>query len=544
MTETDVHDAEESPWWCGGIVYQIYPRSFADTDGDGIGDLDGIRSHVDHLAWLGVDAVWLSPVYRSPMADFGYDIADHCDVDPLFGDLATLDALIEECHRADLRVMLDWVPNHTSVQHPWFVESRASRDSPRRDWYVWRDGTDGGPPTNWLAAFGGPAWTWDESTDQWYLHLFLPEQPDLNWNEPDVVAAQHDVLRFWLARGVDGFRADVVHLIGKDDVLVDQPPHLAACDLVGVHDHPRTHHLLRGIRQVIDDAGPDRAIVGEVNLGSASLLAPYFGEGDQLHLVFDFALLRAPWDAEAWGSVLDDAARSFGDDHHCPAWVLSNHDTSRHISRYGGEEARGRVAVVVLCSLRGTPFLYAGEEIGLVDADIPVGGRVDPGGRDGCRAPLPWSSSPGHGWVGDPWLPWPPDPRRRNVETQRAEAESMLHLYRRVIAARRSSPALRRGSWRRIDAPRGVLGFERRSGEDRRIVLANFSETPVDIDLHATASVDLRRPPDIVVSSRTAAPTMWAGAVAALEAVIIDPRSPRLDGRARVPVDDGAHPPS
>jgi alpha-glucosidase len=463
-------------WWRHGVVYQVYPRSFADTDGDGVGDLEGLRRHLDHIAWLGAEAIWLSPVYRSPMADFGYDVSDHCDIDPVFGDLSTMDAVIRECHALGLRVMLDWVPNHTSDQHPWFVESRSSRRSPKRDWYLWRDGRDGRPPTNWRAAFGGDAWTWDDRTAQWYLHLFLPQQPDLNWRNPDVVAAQHDVLRFWLDRGVDGFRADVVHLIGKDEVFVDQPADLAARDLVGVHDHPYTHTLLRGIRDVLDAVGGDRAIVGEVNLPDPARLAPYYGNDDELHLVFDFGLLWASWDASAWGRVIERAEAAFVPVHGWPTWVLSNHDSPRHRTRYGGSEARARAAAVALLTLRGTPFLYAGEELGLLDAEIPPSQRVDPGGRDGCRAPIPWSPQPGHGWAGPPWLPWPPEVQARNAVTQRLDAHSMLHLYHDLIRERRASPALSRGAWTRLQSHPDVLAYVRSDADDMRAVVVNFRD--------------------------------------------------------------------
>jgi alpha-glucosidase len=464
------------PWWQTSVVYQIYPRSFADSDGDGVGDLEGIRQRLDHLEWLGVDAVWLSPIYRSPMADGGYDVSDHCDVDPLFGDLATFDRLLADSHHRGLRGLLDWVPNHTSDQHPWFVESRASRCSAKRNWYFWRDGRDGGPPNNWLAAFGGRAWTWDAGTAQWYLHLFLPEQPDLNWGNPAVEWAMHDVLRFWLDRGVDGFRADVVHLIGKDEALPDQPDGLAGQCLVGVHDHPSTHALLRRIRQVLDSYPGQRAMVGEVNLGSAPLLAPYYGAGDELHMVFNFALLRCAWRAEWWAEAIQASEEAFGAVDAWPVWVLSNHDNPRHRTRYGGSEARARVAGVVLLTLRGTPFLYAGEELGLEDAVVPAAHQVDPAGRDGCRAPIPWSPEPGHGWPGKhPWLPWPPDPGPRSVAALRADPTSILHLYRRLLAARRASPALQAGDWRLLDSPADVLAYER-GGEDPRRVVASFGD--------------------------------------------------------------------
>ncbi len=466
-------------WWREAVVYQIYPRSFADASGDGVGDLEGLRARLEYLQWLGVDAIWLSPIYRSPMADFGYDVADYRDVDPLFGDLAAFDALVDDAHARDIRVLLDWVPNHTSDQHPWFVESRAARDSPKRSWYRWRDGSggrDGIPPNNWPAAFGGgPAWTWDEGTQQWYLHTFLPQQPDLNWDEPEVVAAMHDVLRFWMDRGVDGFRADVVHLIGKDPALPDVAalnPAGGHLSIVGSHDFPGTHALLRGIRSVLDEY-PDRMIVGEVNLTETALIAPYLGDDDELHLAFDFESLEVPWDAEAWRARIAQVEAIMGE--RWPTWVFSNHDQPRMRTRIGGSDARARAAVLMLLTLRGTPFLYAGEELGLEDADVPPDRVVDPGGRDGCRAPLPWTTAADHGWPADPWLPWPPDPAARSVEAQRADPDSMLHLVRAALALRRASPALRLGSLRLLDdTPDDVLAYERAHGDDRRLVWLSF----------------------------------------------------------------------
>ena len=504
------------PWWQTAVVYQIYPRSFADSDGDGIGDLEGIRRRLDHLEWLGVDAVWLSPIYRSPMADGGYDVSDHCDVDPTFGDLSAFDQLLTESHERGLRVLLDWVPNHTSDEHPWFAESRAGRDSPKRAWYFWRDGRDDGPPNNWLAAFGGRAWTWDDRTGQWYLHLFLPQQPDLNWANPQVEEAMHGVLRFWLDRGVDGFRADVVHLIGKDEALPDQPEELAGRDLVGVHDHPATHALLRRIRTVLDSYPGHRAMVGEVNLGSAPLLAPYYGAGDELHMVFNFTLLRAAWRAESWAETIAASEQALEGDALWPVWVLSNHDEPRHRTRYGGSEARARVAAMVLLTLRGTPFLYAGEELGLEDAPVGDAERVDPAGRDGCRAPIPWTSGDGHGWPVRPWLPWPPDRMARSVEAQRAGADSILHLYRRLLAARRASDALQAGSWSRLDGPPDVLAYERGAADPRR-VLANFADEPAELPLEGRWIVD-------VATSAQREGKLYDGRLAAVEAVVVRPR--------------------
>ena len=478
------------PWWQTGTVYQIYPRSFADTDGDGVGDLEGVRRHLDHLAWLGVDAVWLSPFYPSPMADFGYDVADHCDVDPTFGDLATFDALLHDAHDRGIRVLLDWVPNHTSDQHPWFVASRSGRDDPHRSWYVWRDpAPDGGPPNNWVRAWSDqPAWTFDEASGQWYLHCFLPQQPDLNWADPDLEAAMHDVLRFWLDRGVDGFRMDVVHCIGKDPDLPDDPEDLRGLSHVPLNDRPETHALLRRIRTLLDGYEGARVCVGEVYLLDTATVATYYGDGDELHLSFNFPPLYLPWRAGAvgptpgWRETVASVAATHDPRGAWPTWVLSNHDVARHRTRLGGSEARARAAAVLLLGLRGTPFLYAGEELGLLDADVPPERVVDPGGRDGCRAPLPWDGTPAHGWpTTDPWLPWPPEADERNVADLRADEGSILHLYRRLLAARRASPALHRGDQELLDAPEGVLAWRRRADGDERTVLVSFGGDEVDV---------------------------------------------------------------
>jgi alpha-glucosidase len=469
------------PWWRSGVVYQIYPRSFADTDGDGVGDLEGIRRRLDHLVWLGVDAVWLSPVFRSPMADFGYDVSDYCDVDPLFGSLADLDRLVAEAHARGVRVLLDWVPNHTSDRHPWFVESRRSRTSPKRGWYVWRDpAPGGGPPNNWTAAFppGTPAWTLDPATGQYYLHCFLPAQPDLDWSDPEVAAAMQGVLRFWLDRGIDGFRVDVVHCLGKGPALPDDPPDLAPLPHAVLNEHPATHAILRDLRRLVDAYPGERVLVGEVFQLVQPDVTRYYGHGDELHLAFDLPwALHTPWEATAWRGRIEAVRASHARVGAWPTLVLSNHDTPRHRTRLGSDE-RARAAAVLLLTLPGTPFLYAGEELGLEDAVVPPARRLDPGGRDGCRAPLPWDASARHGWAGDPWLPWPPDAARRAVEVQRDDPASILHLYRRLLAARRASPALRVGDWVARDAPDGVLAYERTSGADRRLVLANFAAEP------------------------------------------------------------------
>ncbi|MCU1353720.1 MAG: putative glycosyl hydrolase, family 13 [Acidimicrobiales bacterium] len=474
----------QAPWWQSSVVYQIYPRSFADADGNGIGDLEGIRSRLDHLSWLGVDAIWLSPFYRSPMADFGYDVSDYCDVDPLFGTLDDFDRLVAEAHERGIKVIVDWVPNHTSDQHPWFVEARTARDSPKRDWYVWRDPKpDGTPPNNWIRAWGGkPAWTFDEATGQWYLHLFLPEQPDLNWRTPAVVDAMHDVLRFWLDRGVDGFRMDVLHAIGKDPDLPDTPAELVGIPQSGLNDDPSTHPLVRGLRSVLEEYDGDRMMIGEVFLLDTKKVAKYYDEGRGLHLSFNFPPLFTAWAAKPWHKRLAEVAAEI-EPVGWPSWVLSNHDNPRHRTRYGSE-ARARAAAVLLLTLRGTPFLYAGEELGLEDADVPAARVVDPGGRDGCRAPIPWDGTAEHGWgTVDPWLPWPPDADRRHAAAQRADEGSILHLYHRLIAARRASPALQLGDQRVLETPDGVLAWERSSEGDRRVTAVNFTDAPLDLDL-------------------------------------------------------------
>jgi alpha-glucosidase len=516
------------------VVYQIYPRSFCDSDGDGVGDLEGIRRHLDHLTWLGVDTVWVSPFYRSPMADFGYDVSDYCDVDPIFGSLADFDRLTQEAHQRGIRVLVDWVPNHTSDQHRWFVESRSSPGATKRDWYHWRDGrteTAGGSgppgspgrlPNNWRAAFGGRTWTWDEATSQWYLHLFLPQQPDLNWANPDVVAAMDDVLRFWLDRGVDGFRIDVVHGLAKDPALADLPPELEDQPISSRNDQPATHELIKGFRQVLEAYPGERVMVGEVYLLSTAKVARYYGtsEAPELHLAFNFPPLYAPWDATAWRHRVDRVVAELDPRDAWPTWVLSNHDNPRHRTRYGSE-ARARAAAVMLLTLRGTPFVYAGEELGLEDAVVPPERAVDPGGRDGCRAPIPWEPAPGHGWAGGEaaWLPWPPDADRgRDVASLRDDPASILHLYRRILAARRGSPALRLGSWQALAGPAGTLAYQRVApdGSDRRAVIVNFATDAAELPL-AGWTVE-------VASDGIGEGRPWPGNIGPDQAVLLRPR--------------------
>jgi len=491
----------DTPWWQRAVFYQIYPRSFADGNGDGVGDLAGLRARLDHLVWLGVDALWLSPIYPSPMADFGYDVSDYCDVHPLFGSLAELDALVADAHARGLRVILDLVPNHTSDQHPWFVESRASRTSAKRDWYVWRDPKpDGSPPSNWIAAFppNTRAWTLDAKTGQYYLHFFLPQQPDLDWSNPEVVEAMQGVMRFWLERGIDGFRVDVVHCIGKDLTFPDDVEPFSRLPHVISHYHESTHRHLRALRKLVDSYAGERMLVGEIAQTPEERFARYYGQGDELHLAFDLPhQIYTPWDAAKWRERVANLEAWLGPRGGWPTWVLSNHDTPRHRTRLRASEtdARARAAAVLLLTLRGTPFLYAGEELGLEDAVVPPARVVDPGGRDGCRAPVPWERAAPHGWRGaEPWLPFAPEPAARSVEAQRGDAGSILALYRRLLALRRATPALQRGAQRLLDAAEGVLAFERSDGAERYAVLVNTgaAEAQSDIAGRVTLSSDGR----------------------------------------------------
>jgi alpha-glucosidase len=503
-----------APWWQTGVFYQIYPRSFATSRGLPTGDLAGIEAHLDHVEWLGVDAVWLSPFYPSPMADFGYDVADYCDVDPVFGDLDAFDRLLAACHRRGLKLLVDLVPNHSSDQHPWFVAARSSRDDPQRDWYIWRDGSPDTPPNNWLAAFtGGPAWTWEDATQQWYLHQFLSQQPDLNWANPAVVDAVHDVMRFWLDRGVDGFRIDVVHGLGKDPAFPDDPPESAGMPHSALNDTAETHELLRGLRKVVDAYPGDRLILGEVFLLSTERVATYYGHGDELHLSFNFPPLFTPWHARRWRGQIDDTTLHIAGRGAWPTWVLSNHDNQRHRTRYGGSERRARAALFLLLGLRGSPVLYAGEELGLEDAVIPDNRRVDPGGRDGCRAPVPWDGTPDHGWgTTDPWLPWPPDAQVRNVEALRADEASILHLYRRLLSARRSSSALRTGDLEMIEAPDGVVAWRRWDDDGARVVAVNMG-ADASLDIEGTV---------VVASDGRGEGEPFAGTLGADRAVLVE----------------------
>jgi alpha-glucosidase len=480
--------ADKHEWWQKGIVYQVYPRSFRDGNGDGVGDLPGVLAKLDHLTWLSVDALWLSPIYPSPMADFGYDIADYCDVHPLFGTLADFDKLLNEAHRRGLKVILDFVPNHTSDQHPWFAQSRTSRDNPKRNWYLWRDpAPGGGPPNNWLSNFGGPAWTLDPATGQYYYHAFLSSQPDLNWRNPEVQEAMHNVLRFWLDRGVDGFRVDVIWVIVKDDEFRDNPlnpeykpgqnPHHEQFATYTT-DRPEVHQMIAGMRRVLD-AYPERMMVGEVYLPLERLVT-YYGEGGTgAHMPFNFQLITMPWNARQVKQAVDAyeaALPSYG----WPNWVLGNHDNPRLASRVGKDQAP--VAAVLLLTLRGTPTMYYGDEIGMANVPIPPAAVQDPFernvpgmglGRDPERTPMQWDAGPNAGFAAagtTPWLPVAADHAAVNVAAQRGDPDSLLSLYRRLTALRRAEPALAVGSYAAVDLGDGPA--DDHPGADARDLVA------------------------------------------------------------------------
>ncbi len=489
------------PWWKKGIVYQIYPRSFMDSSADGIGDLRGIADRIDYLAWLGVNAIWLSPTFPSPMADFGYDVSDYTDVHPIFGTLADFDHLLSEAHAHDIRIILDLVPNHTSNQHAWFLESRSSRDNPKRNWYIWRDAQpDGSPPNNWLAYFGGSAWTWDDTTQQYYLHNFLPEQPDLNWRNPEVKEAMFNAIRFWLRRGVDGFRVDVIDRMIKDDQFRDNPPDPGYVEgesnpqwkylRVYSENRPEVHPLIAEMRAVFDEF-PDRVIIGESPYSTDPLvMTPFFGAGskpfgDELHIPFNFALLMLPWDARIVRDFITAYDQSIPA-HGWPNYVLGNHDRDRVATRVGGE-AQARVAAMLLLTLRGTPFIYYGEELGMVNVDIPPEQYQDPQGinlgisRDPARTPMQWSAAPHAGFSSvETWLPVADDYQTVNIEAEQDDPRSMLALYRRLIDLRRESPALVLGDYHPLEAPEGCIVYGR--GGDYVIAL-NLTHDLKSLDL-------------------------------------------------------------
>ncbi|MDQ2891979.1 MAG: alpha-amylase family glycosyl hydrolase [Pseudomonadota bacterium] len=514
-------------WWQSGTIYQVYPRSFQDSDGDGVGDLNGIAARLDHLVALGVDAVWLSPIFPSPMADFGYDVADYCDVDPRFGTLADFDALLAAAHERDLKLLLDFVPNHSSDRHPWFVESRSSRTNPKRDWYIWRDANaDGSRPNNWISDFGGSAWAWDESTGQYYYHAFLKEQPDLNWRNPELRQAMMDVLRFWLDRGVDGFRIDVLwHMIKHAD-FPDNPANPAYAPAMGeMHrvlqhhstDQPEVHGIAAEMRGIADSYTGERVLIGEIYLPVERLMDYYGRDAPEVQLPFNFQLIDAAWDARSLATMIAEyeAALPAGG---WPNWVLGNHDRPRIATRVG--EAQARVAAVLLLTLRGTPTIYYGDEIGMIDGAIPADRAVDPRelrepglglGRDPVRTPMPWNASAHAGFsTAEPWLPMGEDWPTRNVAAQAADAASMLALYRDLLALRRKHAALAVGDFALIATVGDVLAYKRRLGDERIVVALNLG----------TGEQQVTLPPGEVMLSSVVGPAS-IGALRANEAIIL-----------------------
>jgi alpha-glucosidase len=482
-------------WWQKEIVYQIYPRSFQDSNEDGVGDLRGIISRLDHLEWLGVKIIWLSPIYPSPMADFGYDISDYTGIHPLFGSTADFDELLQQVHNRGMKLLLDLVPNHTSDKHPWFLESRSSKDNPKRNWYIWHDAAaDGGPPNNWLAMFGGTAWEWDEQTGQYYYHAFLKEQPDLNWRNEEVQEEMMKVMRYWLDKGVDGFRVDVMWHMVKDRLFRNNPPnpyyepHMATYEqLLPVYstDQPEVHELVQKMRHVLEEYH-ERMMIGELYLPIHKLVAYYGTDNNGAHLPFNFMLLQMPWDAAKIASAIDEYEGVLPLQG-WPNWVLGNHDQPRITSRVGRSQAR--IAAMLLLTLRGTPTVYYGDEIGMVDVPIPFDEVIDPQGlnmpdknlsRDPARTPMQWDGTENAGFsTTKPWLRISRTFQRYNVQVQKEDRFSILNLYKRLIALRQSEPSLMVGDYIPLYADQQMLAYVREAnGSDSFLVMLNLSHKP------------------------------------------------------------------
>jgi len=500
----------DSSWWRGAVIYQIYPRSFLDTDGDGVGDLPGIIERLDYVASLGVDAIWIAPFFKSPMADFGYDIADYRDVDPLFGTLADFDNLLEKAHRLGLKVMIDQVLSHTSVEHAWFSESRQSRDNPRADWYVWADARpDGTPPNNWLSLFGGCAWQWEPRRGQYYLHNFLTSQPDLNFHHPEVRAAALDSVRFWLDKGVDGVRLDAINFCFHDRELRDNPakPKEKRIGRGFSPDNPyafQYHHynntqpenlaFLAELRRLMNQY-PDVAALGEISSeDSLATMAEYTRDG-RLHMGYSFELLTDDFSVDHIRGTVRRLESQMTEG--WPCWAISNHDVERVLSRWGNGNASPKLAnllTAMVCSLRGSVCVYQGEELGLTEAEVPFESLQDPygiafwpqfKGRDGCRTPMPWSDANVQAGFshGMPWLPVPEEHRLRAVAQQESDPQSVLNGFRCFMRWRKSQPALRWGDIQFLDTVEPVLAFTRRLKDDALLVVFNLADGSVAIDL-------------------------------------------------------------
>ena len=508
---------QSTNWWQYGILYEVYPRSFQDANGDGIGDLQGILQRLDYLAGLGIKGVWIAPFYPSPMADFGYDISDYCNVDPIFGSLADFDQLLQAIHERGLKLILDFVPNHTSDQHPWFLESRSSLTNPKRDWYLWRDpARDGGPPNNWLSNFGGSAWTKDGS--QYYCHSFLKQQPDVNWRNPELREAMFNVLRFWLDRGVDGFRVDVMWMLIKDDQFRDNPVNPASAPdapaslrLLPVYNtnRPEVHEIVAEMRAVLDSYG-DRLLIGEIYL-PFDQLATYYGEDLKgAQLPFNFHLIQCPWSADAIAQVITEyeAALPVGA---WPNWVMGNHDQPRIATRIGSAQAR--IAAMLLLTLRGTPTMYYGDEIGMTDGLIPAAEVQDPAeknepgkgmGRDPERTPMQWDGSQLAGFTaGTPWLRLVANHATVNVATLSSQSDSVLNLYRTLIGLRNGTAALHSGRVEGVAGNGRMLRYERVDEGQRFAILLNFNQRHEEAPIasgHIVASTHMDRSGDAVES--------------------------------------------
>ena len=517
LLSVDSMTQKNTDWWRGAVIYQVYPRSFFDSNGDGIGDLPGITSKLDYIAGLNVDAIWLSPFFTSPMKDFGYDVSDYRDVDPIFGTLADFDALVARAHELGMKVMIDQVMSHTSDQHPWFKESRTSANNDKADWYVWADGReDGTPPNNWVSVFGGPAWTWDENRKKYYLHNFLSSQPDLNFHNPEVVEQVLSDVEFWLERGVDGFRLDTANFYFHDEQLRDNPVKEEVSEgSIGVRsDNPYAyqHHVydktrpenigfLKKLRTLLDRY-PGSTTVGEVGCdNSLQTMASYTNGGDKLHMSYSFDLLTEQRSAEFIRHTIETMEDALSDG--WPCWSIGNHDVNRVRSRWGDEglpEAQARMHMAMLLTLRGSICLYQGEELGLTEADLAYEDLVDPyginfwpefKGRDGCRTPMPWQSGVPHAGFSDskPWLPVPQEHHAQAVSEQSDKNDSLLSSYSRFLSWRQQQPALLKGDIKFLDSAEDTLIYTRTQGNDTLLIAVNFTGKPVSQTLNGTWNI-------------------------------------------------------
>jgi alpha-glucosidase len=508
MTTTDTY-----PWWETGIIYQIYPRSFQDSNGDGIGDLKGIQFRLPYLEDLGITAIWLSPIYPSPMVDFGYDVSDYTDIHSIFGTMDDFMVLLEDVHQRGIKLILDFVPNHTSDQHPWFAGSRSSRDNPKRDWYIWKDPKpDGSPPNNWQSYFeSGSAWEWDEQTEQYYLHLFTKEQPDLNWRNLEVQQTMMDVLRFWLERDVDGFRVDVLSLLIKDAGFRNEPRREIR---IRTHDQPEVHDIIRQMRSVLDEYG-DRVLIGELWYPYKRLVT-YYGENlDECHLPFNFGVVHNPFTPQTISKLAQEYERALPKGA-WPNWVLGNHDQNRIASECRAGEANARLAQMLLLTLRGTPFMYYGDELGMPNVEISTEKFLDPlvagegRSRDLERTPMQWDDTPYAGFsTVEPWLPVADDYASKNVVSQETDSHSMLQMVKQLIRIRQDSSALNHGNYIPLTVyDHDVMAYLRTGEEENILVILNFSDTKKMVNLAANSqngqillSTQLDRTGDVLLNT-------------------------------------------